>query len=322
MQGKLDVAQNRFLRLIAGALSETPVKELEKELFVENIQCFLERRARTTRAKFISTTPYNHLCLILDSICQRFPVTKCPAAERRRLYLIADPSEHFSQDKELIKYACEGKLDNPSQDIRRRNILLDQYTKAIVQDECHKQWADYAAQKKGEERSKDRICLYDEWGEHNIRRHDQLTRQQSSALIRARVEKALTKATIARYNSNIARSAQSAQSGPIPNARQARPRFYAYISDDEDDDDDDTSPNCPCGAEQQTVRHLIFECADLEASRRELARKTGTSSPLEWFNTHVQIASKWIIRDWNLRQNDWMKEYLGRLFDAEPLRYI
>jgi hypothetical protein len=87
-------------------LHETPIEELEKEVFVENVHFFLDRRSKTTRAKFIDTRPYYHLCSILHDIRQRFPVEKASAVDRRRLGRIADPLELFQVDKDVIEYAC------------------------------------------------------------------------------------------------------------------------------------------------------------------------------------------------------------------------
>ena len=84
--------------------------------------------------------------------------------------------------------------------------------------------------------------------------------------------------TIARYNQNRK-----------PPTQTARPRSDPYFDEDDygDDEDEVVLPSCICGAERQTVRHMILECLDLGPSRRELIRKTGTSSLWQWLNVYV-----------------------------------
>ncbi|KAF2249899.1 hypothetical protein BU26DRAFT_292091 [Trematosphaeria pertusa] len=263
LRNKLTKAQNRCLRVLAGAYRPTSIEELQKEVVTESALLYLERRATATKAKFVDTPNYHGLCRILNDICDRARVVctvRIHSSERQRLQRVVDPSELLREDWGLIKAACDWwGLGEDRHDFRKRNVAIREYTRALATEASEDGWRAYAAEKL--QQGKSRTSLYGDWGMHNLRTHDQLSRPQSIILIQMKTEQIALKDFMHRCKVSFT-------------PRRAGLRLI--------DGQLAETPHCECGAPQQTVRHCLLECPRLELPRRDLLAKTGHSDMRLW----------------------------------------
>jgi len=77
------------------------------------------------------------------------------------------------------------------------------------------------------------------------------------------------------------------------------------------------SPDCSCGRGVETVKHLLIDCLKYSQKRQLLAKETGTTNILDWFEKNPKVLSRWAISNLDLHQFKWTRENYEIVFNSD-----
>ncbi|KAF2871208.1 hypothetical protein BDV95DRAFT_56911 [Massariosphaeria phaeospora] len=181
-------AQNRSLRSMTHAFKTSPIEDLQKETFVENILVYLDTRVKSTLAKSIGcdTEAEQTLSAVRAELRHRLRRVRLKALDTKRIAKIADPEDQIREIEQLVAAVQVAIPTGVWADVNKRKKAIGKAIKTQVHQDINKQWREYCREK--QDQGQRRTSLYDDWGPHNLKRHARLSGMSSSVLIKLRTE--------------------------------------------------------------------------------------------------------------------------------------
>ncbi|KAF4813436.1 putative RNA-directed DNA polymerase from transposon X-element [Colletotrichum siamense] len=250
---KLDAIQTGCLRVFAGVFSKTSSLPLHKEVNMEPIAVYLQRMAMSHRA--CNSMTEDGKLLIGKTTKFPFKSTRSPCFKKQPYFKLYQAASRLA-DKAKDQYLSKNLPDVWDNAVDRR-IAINEYLEA----------------------QSDTLCRGD-WGASNLKRHQHLTRVESTIILRCRTG-------FIGLNSYL---------------------YKRTLAD---------SPMCPCGTNTHTVEHLFFECPLLANARRNLPVTKWTVKLIEgrfgrWasrkrtleqlIDEHPRTMAQWAIKTFGLDQ--------------------
>ncbi|KAF4900995.1 RNA-directed DNA polymerase from mobile element jockey [Colletotrichum viniferum] len=288
---KLDAIQTGCLRVFAGVFSKTSSLPLHKEVNMEPIAVYLQRMAMSHRA--CNSMAEDGKLLIGKTTKFPFKSTRSPCFKKQpyfKLYQAASRLAEKAKDQYLSK-----NLPDVWDNAVDRRIAINEYLEAQSDTLCRYIWWWFKEKRK---RRSTRQSWYGthcrplatggDWGASNLKRHQHLTRVESTIVLHCRTG-------LIGLNSYL---------------------YRRKLAD---------SPMCPCGTNTHTVEHLFFECPLLANARRNLPVTKWTVKLIEgrfgrWasrkrtleqlIDEHPRTMAQWAIKTFGLGQFEWTSRYM------------
>ncbi|EQB55563.1 hypothetical protein CGLO_04499 [Colletotrichum gloeosporioides Cg-14] len=233
---KLDAIQTGCLRVFAGVFSKTSSLPLHKEVNMEPIAVYLQRMAMSHRASNSMTD--DGKLLIKKTTKFPFKGTSSPCFEKQPYFELYQAASRLAE-KAKAQYLSKNLPDVWDNAVDRR-IAINEYLEAQSDTLCRYIWWWFKEERKRRSARQSwygthchPLATRGDWGASNLKRHQHLTRVESTIILHCRTG-------LIGLNSYL---------------------YRRKLAD---------SPMCPCGTNTHTVEHLFFECPLLANARRNL----------------------------------------------------